>query len=88
MDYLPRTDRHIFKNSSVHYPWNNYDHYLVLGCLHGTAHKEQSRHLRLEVAMEAAGLEEVDTYIQRRQNTISQYITTNLLLEMCLEAEM
>ena len=31
------------------------------------------------------GLDEVETYVLHRQNTIAQYITTNTLLELCLE---
>ena len=34
-----------------------------------------------------AGLEEVDMYVPRRQNTITQYIMTRPILELCLEAE-
>ena len=41
----------------------------------------------LEAAMAAAGLEEVETYILSCQNTISQYIATRLIMELCLEAE-
>ena len=32
-DYILGTDRHIFGNVSIRDPWNNSDHYMVLGCL-------------------------------------------------------
>ena len=37
--------------------------------------------------MAAAGLEEVETYVLSRQDTISQYIATHTLLKLCLAAE-
>ena len=37
--------------------------------------------------MAAEDLEEVDTYVLCRQNTISQYITTCPILELCLAAD-
>ena len=37
--------------------------------------------------MSPAGLEEVGTYVLHRQNTITQYIATRPILELCLEAE-
>ena len=37
--------------------------------------------------MASAVLEEVETYVLRRHNTITQYITTLLVLEICLEVE-
>ena len=37
--------------------------------------------------MLAAGLEEVETYVLRRQNIIAQYIVTCSVLELCLEVE-
>ena len=37
--------------------------------------------------MEAAGLEEVDTYFLRLQNTIAWYIVTCPILELCLVAD-
>ena len=33
------------------------------------------------------GLEEMETYISRRQNTSAQYISTRPILDLCLEAE-
>ena len=41
----------------------------------------------LAVVMLAAVMEEVDTYILLRQNTIAQYIVTCSVLELCLEVE-
>ena len=42
----------------------------------------------LEAAVaSASGLEEVETYILHRQNTIAQYIATRPILELCLAAE-
>ena len=32
-------------------------------------------------------LEEVETYVLRRQNTVSHYITTRPILEICMAAE-
>ena len=37
--------------------------------------------------MAAAGLEEVERYVVRHQNTIAKYIATRLILEPCLQAE-
>ena len=37
----------------------------------------------LEGAMKEAGLTDVRTSIQRRQNTVAQYIATRLLLDLC-----
>ena len=31
-----------------------------------------------------AGLQEVDTYIYRRQNTVAQYIATRPIIDLCL----
>ena len=39
----------------------------------------------LDAAMKAVVLEEVETYILCRQNTVDQYITTRPILELCLE---
>ena len=33
------------------------------------------------------GLEEVETYVVRRQNTVVQYIVTSTILELCLAEE-
>ena len=41
----------------------------------------------LWAAIREAGLEEVETYITRRQNTVAQYIATQPILELCEEAE-
>ena len=38
-------------------------------------------------AMSSEGLEELEAYFLLFQNTISQYIATHLILELCLEAE-
>ena len=45
------------------------------------------RYPPLAVAMVEAGLEEVETYVARRQNTATQYIATRLIMDMYLEAE-
>ena len=37
-------------------------------------------------AIREAGLEEVDTYIMRRQNKDDQYIVTRPIIELCEEA--
>ena len=37
--------------------------------------------------MKAVGLEEVNTYLFFRQNTVSQYIAIQPILELCLEEE-
>ena len=37
--------------------------------------------------MRAAGMEEMGTYISRRQNIVAQYIATRPIFDMCLEAE-
>ena len=41
----------------------------------------------LEEATTSMGLEEVDTYAPRRQNTSAQYIATWSILEICLVTE-
>ena len=41
----------------------------------------------LEGAMEEAGLEEVDTYVSRRHNTTTQFITTRPIMDLYLAAE-
>ena len=37
--------------------------------------------------MAESGLHEVETYVSRRQNTVSQYIGTRAIMELCLLAE-
>ena len=37
--------------------------------------------------MRTVGMEEMKTYISRRQNTVTQYIATQDILELCLEAK-
>ena len=37
--------------------------------------------------MQVVGLEEMETYIFRRHNTVMQYIVTQPILGICLEAE-
>ena len=41
----------------------------------------------LDEAITAVGMEEVEKYVLRHQNTVAQYITTWLILELCLAAE-
>ena len=33
--------------------------------------------------MEEAGLQEADTYVSRRQNTVAQYIATRPIMDLC-----
>ena len=40
----------------------------------------------LEDVMVEAGLQEVDTYVSRRQNTVSQFIATRPIMDLSLEA--
>ena len=41
----------------------------------------------LDKSMKSVGLDEVETYILRRQNTVAQYIATRPILELCLAVE-
>ena len=41
----------------------------------------------LEEAMAEAGLQEVETYISRLQNTVTQYIVTRLIMDLFLAAK-
>ena len=41
----------------------------------------------LGVATTEVGLEEVETYVLRLQNTVAQYIATRPILELCLAVE-
>ena len=41
----------------------------------------------LAEAMEEAGLQEVDTYIYHRENTVIQFIATRPIMDMWLAAE-
>ena len=41
----------------------------------------------LEAAMEELGLQEVQTYVYRHQNTVSQFITTRPIMGLCLAEE-
>ena len=36
--------------------------------------------------MTEAGLQEVDTYVSRRQNTVTNFIASRLIMELCLAA--
>ena len=38
-------------------------------------------------ALEMVGLEEIGAYISRRHNTVTQYIATHTIMELCLAAE-
>ena len=44
-------------------------------------------YLQMDMAMKSVGIEEVETYVLRLQNTISQYILTWMILKLYLEAE-
>ena len=48
----------------------------------------RSEYPPLHVAMVAVGLEEVDTYVFPCQKTVARYITTRLILELFLAAEL
>ena len=41
----------------------------------------------LEDAMAEAGLQEVETYFSRRQNTAAQFIETRPIMDLCLAKE-
>ena len=41
----------------------------------------------LEDAMAETGLQEVDTYVSRHQNTVAQFIATSTIMYLCLAAE-
>ena len=45
-DYLLGTDRRLLWNVSIRDPWNNSDHFMVLGFLQGVAKLEHTRYLR------------------------------------------
>ena len=64
------------------------------GFLHGSARRLTGRQARrerdgewyypsLEVAMREAGLTDIRKSIQNRQNTVTQYIATRPLLDLC-----
>ena len=61
------------------------------GCLQvdGTAAVEgEGRRLGLppmEDAMAEAGLQELENYVSRNQNTVAQYIATTTIIYLCLE---
>ena len=44
------------------------------------------KYLPLEEAIKEVGLEEIEMYISRRQNTVALYIATRHIFDMCLEA--
>ena len=44
-------------------------------------------YLPLEDGMSEVGLEEVETYVSCRYNTVEQYIMTKTILDLCLEAK-
>ena len=44
-------------------------------------------YLILEDAMAEAGLQEVETYVSRRQNTVAQYIVNRPIMDLCLVAK-
>ena len=65
------------------------------GFRHRVAHRLMGRQYRrgndvgwvyppLEDAMTEAGLQEVETYVSCRQNTLSQFIVTRTIMELCL----
>ena len=41
----------------------------------------------LEDAMVEAGLQEVETYVSLRQNTVAQYISARHIMDLCLAAK-
>ena len=42
----------------------------------------------LEDAMAEAGLQEVETYVSRLQNTVTQFIATRPIMNLCLEVDL
>ena len=46
-----------------------------------------SVYLPLEDAMAEAVLQEVETYVSRRQNTVAQFIVTRPIMHLCLSVE-
>ena len=44
-DYIPGTDRRLFRNVAVRDPWHNSDHYMVLGCLLSAPPTDHKRYL-------------------------------------------
>ena len=68
------------------------------GFFHRVSHRRMGRqHWRgrdsgwvyppLEDAIAEAGLLEVDTYVSRHQNTVTQFIGTRHIMELCLAAD-
>ena len=45
------------------------------------------KYLPLDYTMTEAVLQEVETYISRRQNTVAQFIVTRIIMNLCLAAE-
>ena len=45
------------------------------------------RYSPLDKVMAESGLEEVDNYVERRQKTAAQYISTHLIMGLCMEAQ-
>ena len=41
----------------------------------------------LEDVMAEVGLQEVETYVSRRQNTVAKYIATRPIIDLCLMAK-
>ena len=44
-------------------------------------------HPPMDDVMTEAGLQEVETYIYRRQNTVAQLIVTKTIMELCLAVD-
>ena len=44
-------------------------------------------YLLLDAEIKAVGLKEVEMYILRLHNTVFQYITTDMILELCMMVE-
>ena len=45
-----------------------------------------SKYPPLGDVMVTAGLQDIETYIYRRQNTVTQYIVTRTIMDMCIAA--
>ena len=75
---------HIGKNTGSFHHW-------VIRRITGKRHCQQAggrwQYPTIAEAMREAKLEELERYIYIRQNTFIHYITTRLILDLCLEVE-
>ena len=47
----------------------------------------KGENLLIEEALREVGIEELEVYIQRSQNTVAQFISTRPIVDLCMEAE-